>query len=88
MIVEIGEDTVSLLGNLDVSANEEKKTMENFYITVAIYFQNKLLLQNQILRDFTCLDPKVLKKTWIIKAAGRITRAIPQGISGNKTFSR
>ena len=76
--MEIGQSTKSLLDKKKDIAKTELMNMRKFYRTVTQFLQKRLPLNNEILRDITCLHPSMQKSESVSKRIKNIALKVPQ----------
>lgn len=76
--MEIGQSTKSLLDKKKDIAKTELMNMRKFYQTVTQFLQKRLPLNNEILRDITCLHPSMQKSESGSKRIRNIALKVPQ----------
>ena len=62
--MEVGQSTKALLDKKNDIAKLELMNMRKFYQTVTQFLQRRLPLNNELLRDITCLHPSMQKSVW------------------------
>ena len=86
--IEVGEETEVFLKQLNNhEAIKLRKNMLNFYIAVTQYFQKKLPLNSQNLRDLVALHPKSRQAKFTVRAITRLARQLPHVIKEEEITS-
>ena len=74
----IGPKTKEALKTLSPhDARQERKKMQNHYLTIAKYFQKKFPLDSDILRDLSALHPQMYMHDTTVKCIERLAKLVP-----------
>ena len=76
--MEVGESTKALLDKKKDIAKIELMNMRKFYQIVTQFLQRRLPLNNELLRDITCLHPSMQKSESGSKKIRNVALKVPQ----------
>ena len=76
--MEVGQSTKALLDKKKDIAKIELMNMKKFYQTVTQFLQRRLPLNNELLRDITCLHPSMQKSESGSKKIRNVALKVPQ----------